>query len=505
MLSKKGSKAVRCQFSFLVMGVVPGTRKGNVSKLIAEGNEHYRKGQLAEAVTAYNQALAVDPENPEAWNNKGLILAVAGNYKEALKCHLKAVDLDPDNVDAVSNVGMIHTKLGNFNDALAWYDRALEMDPGHETTWNNKGNLLSKTGQYEGALKCYDRALEINPGYMAAMNNKAVEYIHLKRYDEALSLLNSVLKSRPLFSEGWYVKGKAYVGMGEFEKAIICFERSHRLSPDFQQAKRALDTLKSRLVQAPGVKAKAGDKKAVQSRSAQEKVEKAIQNQILRPRTDSELITDEFKRPEEHLTKDEAIADEFLSTDFQSVAIIKNSVGARMTKAALDKALEGLVKKSLATSRTNGKSKEYARTQSLGTIEQELIEEGEAQEPEDAGNDLHAIVSRSKKYIDNGRYADAASSLRKALKINPYDDMAVCLLAQAQFGMGERDKAINTISKILGSKPDFVPAWFVLANASLHSKEYSDAAECFRKILEIQPKNGEAKKGLEMAETGMKP
>jgi len=504
MRSLKGYRVVSCQVLIAAAGAVSGIRKGSVSKLIAEGNDHYRKGRLADAVKAYNQALEIDPENPDAWNNKGLILAVAGNYREALKCHLKASDLDPENVDAISNVGMIHTKLDNTEKALEWYDRALEMDPAHETTWNNKGNLLSKMGNYEEALKCYDRALKINPEYMAAMNNKAVELIHLKRYDEALNLLNSVLKSRPLFSEGWYVKGKAYVGMGEFEKAIICLERSHRLNPDFLQAKKALNVLKNRLVQPPGSNAKPSGGKAKQTRSEQEKVEKAIQKEILRPRSDSEIIADEFRRPEEHLSADEISVQDSLTDDFQSFADLKNALGNTVTKAAMETALEGLERKGLATSRVTGKSREYVRTGSLGTIEQELIEEREPQEPEEPGNDAHAMVSKARKYIDADRYKDASSILRKVLKINPYDDMAICLLAQAQFGMGDRDRAINTISKILGRKPDFVPAWFTLANASLKAGEYTDAAECFRKIIELQPNNAEAKKGLDASESRMK-
>ena len=44
---------------------------------------------------------------------------------------------------------------------------------------------------------------------------------------------------------------------------------------------------------------------------------------------------------------------------------------------------------------------------------------------------------------------------------------------------------------------NFIPAWFTLANVSLKHKEYTDAADCFRKVLELQPDNQEAKKGLE--------
>lgn len=488
---------------YAAVGALPGVRKSSVTKLISEGNENYRKGKLGEAIKAYNQALEIEPENPIAWNNKGLILAVAGNYSEALKCHMRAVDLDPGHVDAISNVGMTYAKLDKLDEALVWYDKALGLDKNHETTWNNKGNLLSKLGRYDEAMKCYDMALDINPNYMAAMNNKAVELIHIKRFDDALSLLNNVLKSRPLFSEGWYVKGKAYIGMGEFDKAIVCLERATRLNPDFPQAKRALEVLKKKLVEQPGEKVKDA-KKIPATEREKEKVEKSIQSEILRPRNEIEIMGDEFERPEEHLTREEKMALDVLTDEPLSVSALKTAVGSRMSKPALERALEGLARRGLAQPSGDDKSVTYMKTDALGSIEEEVVEQKEEPEPEDSGNDVYALVSRSRKLIARERYKEAERNLKEALKINPYDDMTVCLMAQVQYEMGDRDRAINTISKILGQKPDFIPAWFTLANATLKNKEYKDAAECFRKILELQPENAEARKGLDAAEKALK-
>ena len=484
-------------------GALTGGKRAGATKLISEGNEHYRKGRLAEAVKAYNQVLQIDPENPIAWNNKGLILAVAGNYQEALNCHMRAYELDPGHVDAVSNIGMMYNKLDMMDEALTWYDRALGLDPNHETTWNNKGNLLSKLERFAEAMKCYDRALEINPNYMAAMNNKAVELIHMKRYDEALELLNNVLKSRPLFSEGWYVKGKAYIGMKEFDKAIVCLERANRLNPDFLQAKRALEVLKKKLVEPPGERVKSG-KKTVMTESEQAKIDRSIQTEILRPRNEMEIVGDEFERPEEHLTKEEKIMFDVLGEGPQTLSALKSAIGNKLGKPAMDRALEGLERRGLAVSETEKGMKAFSRTNALGSIEEEMIEEREEAEPESTANDFHALMSRSRKSINDGRNGEAAVSLKKALKINPYDDMALCLMAQVQYEMGERDRAINTISKILAGKPNFVPAWFTLAIATLKNKDYADAADCFRKILELQPDNPEAKKGLEAAESAQK-
>ncbi len=480
---------------------VGSIRGKSATKLISQGNEHYRKGELGDAIKCYNQAIQLEPESSVAWNNKGLILAIAGRYEEALNAHSKAVELDGDYIDAISNMGMAYAKMDKHDEAMTYYNKALEKRPDHEIAWNNKGNLLAKMNRHGEALKCYEKALQINPNYLAAMNNKAVGLNHLKRFDEAIKILTKVLKERPTFSEGWYVKGKAYIGMSEFDKAIVCLERAYRLDNDFRQAKKALDILKKRLVQPPGKKVAPSKKKARRPKDLEE-IKKKIESDILEVGEELDVLKDEF-HSEEHLTNEEATALEFLSDEPTSKTALKKSLGNRLSKPALERALEGLERKGLVTSKKSGRGISFVKTEALGAIEEEMIIEPETKEKgkeESALGSFHELVHSGRKLTEEGMHKEALSKFRRALIINPYDDMAICLKAQAHFELDEREKAINTISQILNKNPGFLPAWFTLANVTLKHKEYNDAADCFRKILEIQPDNIEAKKGLEKCE-----
>ncbi len=481
---------------------VGSIRGKSATKLISSGNDHYRKGELGEAIRCYNQAIQLEPENSIAWNNKGLILAIAGRFEEALAAHSKAVEIDVDYVDAISNMGMAYAKMDKYDEALTYYNKALEKRPDHEIAWNNKGNLLAKMEKHEEAIKCYEKALQINPNYLAAMNNKAVGLNHLKKFDEAITILNKVLKARPAFPEGWYVKGKAYIGMSEFEKAIVCLERAYRLDKEFHQAKKALDVLKKRLVQPPGKKAARAKKKAQKPKDLEE-IKKKIEADIMEVGEELDVLEDEF-HTEEHLTKDESTTLKHLSDDPISKTGLKKDLGNRLSKPAMERALEGLERKGLVTSQKSGRGITYTKTEALGAIEEEIIEEPTKKgvKEESALGNFHELVDDGRKLTDKGRHKEALSKFRRALIINPYGEMAICLKAQAHYELGDRDKAINTISQILNKNPTFIPAWFTLANVAFKHGEYQDAADCFRKILEIQPDNAEAKKGLEKCEKG---
>lgn len=482
---------------------ISGIRGKSATKLISTGNEYYRKGELAEAIKCYNQAIQLEPDNPIAWNNKGLILAIAGRYDESLKAHLKAVELDRGYVDAISNVGMAYAKMSKYDEAMKYYDMAIEKSPKHEIAWNNKGNLLAKMEKHQEAMECYEKALKLNPNYLAAMNNKAVGLNHLKKYDQAIMILNRILKERPAFAEGWYVKGKSYIGLSEFEKAIVCFERAYRLDNEFHQAKKALDVLKKRLVKPPGEKVKK-EKKKPEKPLDMGNIQEKIEADIMEVGEELDILDDEY-HTDGHLTKEEATTLEYLEDEPLSTTALKKKMGSSLSKPAMERALEGLERKGLVTATKVGRGFTYQKTEALGAVDEEIFVEHTPKEvaEESALGNFHELIEEGRKLTHQERHKEALSKFRRALIINPYDEMAICLKAQSHYELGDRDKAINTMSQILNKKSDFLPAWFTLANVALKHKEYQDAADCFRKILELQPDNKEAQKGLETCEKNM--
>ena len=58
-------------------------------------------------IACYDKAIEVNPENADAYNNKGLSLYLLRSYNEAIACYDKAIEVNPENADAHYNKGLL--------------------------------------------------------------------------------------------------------------------------------------------------------------------------------------------------------------------------------------------------------------------------------------------------------------------------------------------------------------------------------------------------------------
>ena len=68
--------------------------------LIQNGIANLENGNFEDALSFFEQALLLNPDNPDLWNQKGVVLRSLGRYNEALECYNKSLQLDPRDRDS---------------------------------------------------------------------------------------------------------------------------------------------------------------------------------------------------------------------------------------------------------------------------------------------------------------------------------------------------------------------------------------------------------------------
>jgi tetratricopeptide (TPR) repeat protein len=101
--------------------------------------------------------------------------------------------------------------------------------------------------------------------------------------------------------------------------------------------------------------------------------------------------------------------------------------------------------------------------------------------------------------LKGGKYHEALTSFRLALRDTPADAMVMQQIAITYTRIGMTDEAIRTYRKVLLTDPTAVGAHYGLAFLLLHSGQRADAMDHLRSFLASPPEGVDASKHIEHA------
>lgn len=68
---------------------------GNLSEIVLKGENFMEKGQYQNALACFEQAILLNPDDPDLWNSKASALRSMGRYEEAIECFNRSLEIDP--------------------------------------------------------------------------------------------------------------------------------------------------------------------------------------------------------------------------------------------------------------------------------------------------------------------------------------------------------------------------------------------------------------------------
>ncbi len=196
------------------------------------GTAEYQLGNIDESLNLLDRSLGILPDNPIAYNNRGLVFLKKKEFQEALANFDKALKLKPDYVDVYNNRGITLQSLGRLDEAIASYKKATELKPDFADTYVNIGKALFNLERHSEAIACYDKALELDPASCDAFNNRGGALHKLGRFNEAVESYDQALKIRPDYATAHNNRGIALQNLHRFEDALKCFTSALAINPD---------------------------------------------------------------------------------------------------------------------------------------------------------------------------------------------------------------------------------------------------------------------------------
>ena len=206
------------------------------------GIDSYQKGHYDDTIKDYDQAIILNPQYANAYNNRGIVKARLGDYNAAVADYNEAIRLNPKYAEAYNNRGNAKSNLGDRTAAIADYDEAIRLNPKNAIAYNNRGVAKTRLGEHTAAIADYDEANKLNPEYAQAYYNRGNAKARLVDYNAAIADYDEAIKLNPEYANAYYTRGIAKARLGDKAGALKDFKKANELDPEI----KILESLESK-------------------------------------------------------------------------------------------------------------------------------------------------------------------------------------------------------------------------------------------------------------------
>ncbi len=126
-----------------------------------QGSLKVQKGDIPGAIANFTQALALNPNIPQAYLGLGIATAKQGNKQQAIYNYDRALQFNPNLAEAYFGRGQAYYELGNKQKAIGDYEQAIRVNPDYGLAYLERGAIRCMLGTKSQAVADFHQAGEL--------------------------------------------------------------------------------------------------------------------------------------------------------------------------------------------------------------------------------------------------------------------------------------------------------------------------------------------------------
>jgi putative PEP-CTERM system TPR-repeat lipoprotein len=176
-------------------------------------------GKPEKAEAMFHEALELDPQAIDAITGLARFELTRKHLEPALKQAEQAIAIDPDDLQAWLIRAEAQQGLGRVAEARQAYERSLELAPDHPSALIGLATLDLQDGDVEAAKKRIDRTVEVAPHRIAGHYLQALMAYQEQDYDRAADILGNILMGTREHLPSQLLLGTIRYRQGQLEQA----------------------------------------------------------------------------------------------------------------------------------------------------------------------------------------------------------------------------------------------------------------------------------------------
>ncbi len=188
---------------------------------------------ISEAIKNYNLAISLNYKYASAYYNRGSLFGVKGDYGKAIEDFSEAISINPAFTLSYFNRAIALKKAGEIDKAIQDYNKVIDIDPSHAQAYCNRGVAFTETGRLDDAINDFNKAIDLDPNLSDAYFSRAIFFADIGKPEEAIEDFGKCISLSPNKTFAYYLRAKMYREMDEAENAIQDYSKAITIRPSY--------------------------------------------------------------------------------------------------------------------------------------------------------------------------------------------------------------------------------------------------------------------------------
>ena len=184
--------------------------------------------------TLFSDVIAKSPHKARPYYGRAKIYNDLKQYPEAIADCNKSLENDPRCAEAYNNRGMALALLNrdNYPKAFADFDSALSIQPLYPDAMQNLANMFFLVGNYDSAIVKFNNFIQAYSNAVGGYNGLGASYMNKNMLDSAIVNLDKGIKITTENAQLYFNRGLAYSKKNQFNNAMLDFNSSLTVDPN---------------------------------------------------------------------------------------------------------------------------------------------------------------------------------------------------------------------------------------------------------------------------------
>ncbi len=193
-----------------------------------------RQGQTKEAISMYQKALYLAPENRKVQEALGYAFIVDKQWESAAGTFSSLAESteSPQNETYLQMAAMCSLNCDQFSMAAGALDKLSVNRRDDPEVWLKMGQAALGTNTPNRAYACAQRSLQLRPGWTRAILLEGCAQYLMRDYSSAFENFRNVTSQDPDNDLAWFLAGRCSQYLGNSRNAKMAFERLEKINPD---------------------------------------------------------------------------------------------------------------------------------------------------------------------------------------------------------------------------------------------------------------------------------